>query len=123
MSHLLAVLTDDTGLSPRPQLLPAEDAAVHAIPQHAAAHVLQPGHQAPGTAQGMAGEARNGTGNARNGTGNARKMPGYRGRSHCSIPAEPLLFQLRDKATSQQDIKLPQADTAQYPLPGMLPES
>lgn len=114
MSHLLAVLTDDTGLSPRPQLLPAEDAAVHAVPQHAAAHVLQPGHQAPGMAQGMAGEARNGT-------GNARKRPGYRGRSHCSIPAEPLLFQLRDKATSQQDIKLPQADMAQYPLPGMLP--
>lgn len=47
-SHLLAVLADDTGGAPCPQLLPAEDAAVHAVPQHAAAHVLQPGHQAPG---------------------------------------------------------------------------
>lgn len=46
--HLLAVLADDAGGAARPQLLPAEDAAVHAVPQHAAAHVLQAGHQAPG---------------------------------------------------------------------------
>lgn len=46
--HLLAVLADDAGGAARPQLLPAEDAAVHPVPQHAAAHVLQAGHQAPG---------------------------------------------------------------------------
>lgn len=113
--HLLAVLADNAGGSPRPQLLPAEDAAVHPVPQHAPAHVLQPGHESPG----RKGTGTVGKGTTRPGCGS----PAPKGQLLplvqpllflVLVPAEPLLFQLQERNRGKRHTP---GDTSEYYIP------
>lgn len=124
-SHLLAVLTDHTGRAPRPQLLPAEDAAVDAVAQHAAPHVLQPRHQAPAKgAQGVSGVSGKGAGNAREragwgvATAFGPAVPFPDVTPHGDSPS-PAMRQNHIPA----EIRLQQVCKAQYQLPDTLTKS